>query len=267
MSESEDRPIPASERRKTRSRESGTLPVRRAVVGLSGVLGGVLGLAATDMAGALTQMLRSGLQGAAHTSVVGNGTEAGAAPLSAAELGTAVVAVLGLAWPVLLGGVLGAVAGTLAQTAGVIAWNRPRTGMGQRLAGMAGPGAAARVLGGLSWTVLGSGGAALALAAQWPTVASLPQMPLAAGIRAGSQVCLLTALTAFALLAAMAIVDVVTARFHWTRQLAMTTQEAREEQRQSDGDPNVRVRRKRAAARLRGVLPRSGKEPMKGAAC
>jgi flagellar biosynthesis protein FlhB len=132
---------------------------------------------------------------------------------------------------------------------------------------MAGPGAAGRVLGGVGWIVLGSGGAALALAAQWSIVASLPQIPLAAGIRQGAQVCLLTALTAFGVLAVLAIVDVLAARFRWTSQLAMTTQEAREEQRQSDGDPNVRVRRKRAAARLRGVLPNQGKEPMKGAAC
>lgn len=235
-----DRPVPASERRLLRVRERGMMPVRRAPVALAGLCGGAVGVVASGavehLAGAMRAVLHSGL-----------------APTPVDDAGAVMASIIGgvaaAAWPVCAGGVLGAVLGALAQTGGVLAWNRPRGTMGARLRAMSGPGALGRACAGLAWAVCALGTAGVAVWVQWADIARLPREPMSHAVPSGVRIAAATVLTVGVVLAVLAVVDALLARAAWQRSLAMTPQDARDEQRATDGDPAARARRQRTARR------------------
>lgn len=251
MSE-DDRSIPASERRLLRARERGMMPVRRAPIALAGVLGAALGMAASGGVQSLATMLQRALgEGLAPTAIVD-------AP---GQVRALVVHVLVASWPALLGGVLGAVLGTVAQTNGVLSWHRPRGSVGARLLAMSGPSGWGRATAALGWAIAAFSSAGVAIWMQWPQVARLPHLPLDRAVGSGLRVTLIAACAAFGALAGLAVVDALWARARWLRSLAMTPQDVREEQRSTDGDPLARDRRRRAARQaLRAMTARSAPE-------
>lgn len=243
MSE-DDRPIPASERRLLRARERGMMPVRRAPVALCGVLGGAFAAAASGGAERLVRGVRTALDMGLEPAPIADATDV---------MGAIVWGVLAAVWPVCAGGMLGAVLGALAQTGGVLAWNRPRGSMGTRLQAMSGPGAWGRGAAGLLWAVVAIGVAGTAVWVQWADVAHLPRAPLGAAIGSGARIALTAAAMAAGALAVLAVIDALWARAAWHRSLAMTPQDAREEQRATDGDPTARAQRQRAARQWKRV--------------
>lgn len=239
---SDERPIPASERRLARARERGTVPVRRVPVALCGVLGAALGFAAAGMPSALVQLVSDGLRHAATR---------GAPLRGASELSVLAWSVLELSWPVFAGGLVGVVAGTVAQSGGVLTWTRPRASVSARVASMSGPGAWGRAIAGLIWVGAAGGAAALVVRSQWHLIAALPQAPLLDGVNAAARVLLGAALAAFAALAAIAVIDGVWSRWRWRQQMAMSPHEAREEQLAADGRSRFTGFRRRAKVATR----------------
>jgi flagellar biosynthesis protein FlhB len=242
---SEERSIPASERRLLRARERGMAPVRRAPIALAGVLGGALGAAVAWWQGGLTE-------GLAATLGAGLGVDAVRDP---AEPFIALIGgVLRVAWPAMAGGVAGAVLGAMAQTGGRLSWNRPRGSLGARLAGMSGAGAWGRAGGAVLWTSAAALGAGGVLRLEWAAVAALPRLPLERAVPACARVAVAAVAAAFALLAVLAVLDAAWARLRWQRSLALSPEDAREEARATDGDPNLRATRRRAARRALAAL-------------
>lgn len=263
----DDRSIPATERRLLQARQRGMMPVRRAPIALAGVAGGALGAAMSGGPNALLGMLERALGTGLSPSWAGAGGSIGAVSASGAvgaagDPGAQVAAIIGatlaVSWPVMAGGVVGAALGAAAQTGGMLSWNRPRGSLGARLLSMSGPGAWGRAASGLAWTLAAMATAGVALWSQWATIASLPNMPLAGAARASVGVASVAVLAAFASLAAIAIVDALLSRARWQRSLAMSPQEAREEQRATDGDPLVRNHRRRAARQALRALQAHG---------
>lgn len=245
----DDRSIPATERRLMQARQRGIMPVRRAPIALAGVAGGALGAAMSGGGNALLGMLERAL---------GTGLEPSEAGDPGAQIAAIIGATLAVAWPVMAGGVVGAALGAAAQTGGMLSWNRPRGSLGARLLSMSGPGAWGRAASGLAWTLAAMATAGVALWSQWATIASLPNMPLANAASVAFGVASVAVLATFASLAVIAIVDALLARARWQRSLAMSPQEAREEQRATDGDPLVRDRRRRSARQALRALQSRG---------
>jgi hypothetical protein len=163
-----------------------------------------------------------------------------------------VLGVLLAAWPALLGGVLGAVFGTLVQTG--FRLRAPGSGMRARLQAPAA--AAAGAVARLGWAIALGACAAVALAAQWKTLAALPAQPLVLALRGGAEVAVRTVLAALVAAVALAAVDLWWARRRWEHALRMTPEEAREERRAGEGDPALRTRRQTAARRMRATAAR-----------
>lgn len=242
---SDERSVPASERRLLRARERGMAPVRRAPIALAGVCGGAVGVAVAWWQGGMVEALADALGSGLSTSPVRDAGE----PMVALVGG-----VLRVTWPALVGGVMGAIVGAVAQTGGALRWNRPRGTLGARLANMSGAGAWGRAGSGLVWTVGAALGAGGVLRLQWSTLASLPLLPVERAATVAAGVVLDAAAAAFVVLAMIAVLDAAWARLRWQRSLALTPEDAREEARATDGDPAVRAARRRAARRALAAL-------------
>lgn len=265
MTEMDDRTIPAGERRLDRARTSGFAPVRRIPVALCGVVGGAIGALLADLPAHLVEQLRRSLEHAADASgAAGALAASGARDASSAASGIAtsvtsvVMGVLSAAWPALLGGVLGVLAGTLLQTGGALAWRRPSFDVAARLTQMSGPGAWGRAMSGLLGVVAALCVAGGVMAAEWSTLAGAARAPLAAGVAAVAGVVVRAVLAALVTLVALAAVDLWLARRRWRTQLAMTPTEAQEESRAAEGNPQTRQRRASAHRSLRRVRVQQG---------
>lgn len=241
MSDDGDRSIPAGDRRLARAREQGAVPVRRGLVALGGLAGAASASALFGTAGSLVALVRERL------ALAGTATTLDAAGEMAALVGDAMIA----AWPAMVGGVLGVLGATLAQTRGVLVWRRPSADLAARLRSMSSPRAAARALGGLVWVIAAAIAAGAALAWQWPLVAALPRMPLARAVGEATQVIVVVCASTLAALAVCALADMALARRAWRKGLALTPEAARQDERMHEGDPALRARRRRAA---RGLL-------------
>lgn len=226
------------------------VPVRRGVVALGGLTGAASASALSGTAGTLVALLRERL------SFAGTATTLDAAGEVAALVGDALIA----AWPAMVGGVLGALAVTLAQTRGVLVWRRPSADLAARLRSMSSPKAAARAFGGLVWVIAAAIAAGAALAWQWPLVAALPRMPLARAVGEATQVIVVVCASTLAALAVCALADLALARRAWRQGLALTPEDARQDERMQEGDPALRARRRRAARSLLRSM-RSGRAP------
>jgi flagellar biosynthesis protein FlhB len=254
MSEAE-RTIPAGERRIERMRATHGVPVRGTPIAIGALVGGALGVWAADVAGALGAAVRDALAQAGRAGPVDPAL--GAESVRALALGVAATA-----WPAMVGGVLGAALGALVQTGGRL--RAPGTGARVRLAAPAAAAAGAFVR--VGWAAVLAGAASAALVADWPRLAALPGLPLEDALRAAAGVA--TDAVAAALVAgcALAVVDVAWARWRWTQAMQMTPEEAREERRAAEGDPEVRGRRRAAARRMRVVPGNGNREVRRGRA-
>lgn len=91
-----------------------------------------------------------------------------------------------------------------------------------------------------------------ALQEELPALLDLTTVPVGVAMRRASGMALRLALQVCAGLVILAIADYFQSRFSLSREMRMTTQELKEEQRQQDGDPKLRARRLgRARAALR----------------
>jgi flagellar biosynthesis protein FlhB len=86
-----------------------------------------------------------------------------------------------------------------------------------------------------------------------PTLLGLTTVPVEVSLRRGASLSLSLALEVTAGLVLLAVVDYAQSRFSLGREMKMTTQELKEEQRQQDGDLRVKARR---LARARAALRR-----------
>lgn len=241
---SDDRTVPSGERRLERIRAERGVPVRRAPIAACALVGGALGAWAGDVHGRMLEVVRGGLAGAGSVIV----------PDGASAVREALLPVAGaIAVPVACG-IAGAALGAGAQTGfrlRAVAASPWRLRMpGAADAG----GAAART----AWAIAILLAAAAAVAVDWPRVASIPALPLAAALDAAAAVALDAVFAALGSCAALAIADVAVARWRWERGTMMTAAEAREERRASDGDPEAKQRRRHAARRIAGTV--RGKE-------
>ena len=241
---SEERNVASGERRLERIRAERGMPVRRAPIAACALVGGALGAWAGDVHGRMLSVVREGL--AASGSV--------ALPDGGATVRDTIVSV-GCATAIPLAcGAAGAAVGALSQTGfrvravGAAPWR-------VRVPGAAEAGGAfAR----MAWalTVMIAAGGAVALG--WQRIAAIPALPLAAGLDAAAAVALDAVLAALGACAALAIADVALARWRWERATRMTADEAREERRGAEGDPDTKQRRRHAARRIAGTV--RGKE-------
>lgn len=240
---SDERTVASGERRIERIRAEHGMPVRRAPIAAGALLGGALGAWAADIPARLLAVVRDGMAGAGSTASVDGGSEVRALVVSVAA-----ACALPLAC-----GAAGAVLGALAQTGG-------RLRMARGWGGARNPahGAGGGALGRLAWAAAVVAAASIAMAGGWPRLAAIPAMPLRDALGAASTVVLDTALAAVAACVAVAAADVALARWRWERGTRMSPEEAREEQRRTDGDPALRSRRRRAAQRNAG--PARGRE-------
>jgi hypothetical protein len=209
-------------------------------VAIGALVGGAAGVWMADVAGALGHGVRDGLANAGAVAAVDPS-------MGAAAVRAVANAVASAAWPAMVGGVLGAAVGALVQTGGRLrvpgAGARPR--MQSPMAAAAG--ATARI----GWAAVLGGAAAAALAADWPRVAVLPSLGLAAAVGAAGRIAMDVVAAALVAGCALAVADVALARWRWERALRMTPEEAREERRAAEGDPDARMRRRAAARRMR----------------
>ena len=238
---SDERTITPGERRVEGIRAERGMPVRRAPIAVGALVGGAAGAWASGVPAALVGTVRDGLAGA--------GTQAsidGPSHVRALVLAVAAACAVPLAC-----GVAGAVAGVVVQTGARLRWIRPSLAVR-----VPGRGAAGGSLGRLAWACAVLAASAAALAHGWPRLAALPAMPLHAALGAASRVVLDTVLAALAASIAVAAADVALARWRWARSVRMSPEEAREEQRRTDGDPALRARRRDAARRNAGTARR-----------
>lgn len=254
MSETE-RSIPAGERRLERIRATHGMPVRGMPVAIGALVGGALGVWAAGVVGVLGAAVRDGLSQAGSAGAVDPAM--GAESVRAIALGVAAAA-----WPAMVGGVLGAALGALVQTGGRL--RVPGSGARSRLAAPTTAAAGAFVR--IGWAAVLAGAASAALAADWPKLAALPRLPLEDALRTAAGIA--TDVVAAALVAgcALAVVDVAWARWRWTQAAQMTPEEAREERRAAEGDPDARGRRRAAARRMRVVPGNGNREVRRGRA-
>lgn len=247
---SDERVIPAGERRIERARATHGMPVRRAPIAVGALAIGALAAWGGQVPQALLALVRQRLAGAGDAAMPGSGNLA----LGEEALRSLVMDVASAAWPALLGGVVGAALGALLQTG--FRLRAPASGGRARLHSPAA--AAAGAVARLAWAIVLGAAAASAIAMDWPRVAAMPQMPLSAASDAAGRVVLDAVLAALGAGSVLAIADVALARWRWARALQMTPEEAREERRSTEADPAVRGRRQAAAQRLRAASAPAG---------
>lgn len=241
---SEDRSIPSGDRRLERIRSERGMPVRRAPIAACALVGGALGAWAGDVHGRLLEVVRSGLAEAGSVAVPD-----GAGSLRGALVSVAAAVALPLAC-----GIVGAALGAAVQTGFRI---RAVGGAPWRMR-VPGAGAAGGALVRAAWAVAVVLAAAGAVAVDWPRVASMPALPLAAALDAAAAIALDAVLAALGACAVLALADIAVARWRWERNTRMTPEEAREDRRGADGDPETKQRRRQAARRIAGTV--RGKE-------
>jgi flagellar biosynthetic protein FlhB len=195
------------------------------------------------------------------------GVLAGAHALAVADT-MAEVAWLGLlaVLPVAGGAALGAVAGALLQTRGLVsaAPMAPKLSKISPWGGLkrlAGPETAAELLRNL--VKLGLIGAVLwGALGDWSVLARALQLPPMALLAEAGQGAWQLFAAALAMLAPIALADLLWANWRHHRQMRMTRQDLREETRDSEGDPHVkgrlrRLREQRARRRMMAEVPRA----------
>ncbi len=228
-----DRDVLPGARRLDRIRDEFGAPVRSSPIGAFALVGGAIGLWWGGAAGSAVDLVARSLSSAG---AVGAGID------GAAGLREAIVASVRLAAPACVGAAAGAWLGSFVQGAG--RWRPRRRGRPGRPSVAAAGGAAARAL----WAVAMMGSAAAAVMLHAGRLAAMPAMPLRDGVQAAGAMVLDAVLAALASGAALAVADVMLARWRWARAARMSAAEAREERRLEDGDPSLRARR-RAAGR------------------
>ncbi|MBX9595549.1 MAG: EscU/YscU/HrcU family type III secretion system export apparatus switch protein [Roseomonas sp.] len=235
--EAGDKTEAATPRRLEKAREEGQVALSREVVGWSGLAAGTLAtmLVLPTIGADLMRAMRGALE-SAHTLGMAN------AAMTLFWWGGLVVL------PVATAVTLGAVAGTLAQTRGLVSAKAmaPRLNKISPWAGLkrlVGPEALMEfartlaklvIVGAALWHV-GSDLAALQASLHQPAAA----LPVAAG--AVAMRLMLAALLAFA---GIAVLDVLWVRFRFARQMRMSRQDLRDEAKESEGDPMLRARRR-----------------------
>jgi flagellar biosynthetic protein FlhB len=261
MAEQEDAPDPADRseaatpRRIERAREQGQVALSREATGFAALLfGSIAAMVALPTLGLdLLKAMRASLEGAHE--------------LGIAEAG-AVVATLA-AWlvaPVAAAVAIGAVAATLLQTRGTVS-ARPLAPRLEKLSPMAG---LKRLFGteGLAEFVRSLLKLALVGAVLWHAIGDPAALKETlhgnAGETLGTAWAYVLRLTAAALIAfaGIAVLDLLWTRFNHLRTLRMSRQELREEQKDSEGDPHIKARRRqlresRARNRMMAEVPRA----------
>lgn len=255
MADSEDRTQAGTERRRLRAREEGQAPLSREVVTASGLAAAtlVLAMAAPGVARSLAGRLQAML---AHPDIPAGEALRGA--------GSAfLLAVLPLVGAVL---VAGAVA-VLLQTGGLIhlkalqpdlARLSPRRGL-SRLFGLDNTAetlkalAKVGVLAWAAWRALSDAMPGLAMAVLWTPETLLDRLARDA---------LHLFLLVLGAQSLIALLDVAWVRFRFTRRLRMSTEEIKQEQKETDGDPRHKaklrqLRMARARRRMMAAVPKS----------
>jgi len=251
--DAEDRSETATPRRLERAREQGQVALSREAVGFAALTAACLAawLALPPLGAELLKAMR-GLLARAHE-----------VPMAEGVAGLGWLALLLIA-PVAGAAALGAVAATLLQTQGLVS-ARPLVPRPGKLSPMAGLkrlfGAEAAVeflrsllklalVGAALWTALGDP-AGLQAALHLPVAGMLQLAAAHAGRLA------IAALIAFAAIAAL---DLLWVRFRHLRQLRMSRQDLREEQKEAEGDPHLRAKRRqiresRSRSRMMAAVP------------
>ncbi|TCH97159.1 flagellar biosynthesis protein FlhB [Roseococcus sp. SYP-B2431] len=231
----EDRTEEPSPKRLRKAWEEGQVALSREAVGFATLMASALG-AALLMPGQI-RGLAAAMRGSFSRAHEMEPARAGAEWLGL---------FLGLAWPVAVAAILGAVVATLAQTRGAISLSQlvpslsklsPATGL-QRILG-------ADALLEFLKTVLKIGVVAAALwfvAADLPGLSAMLETPpseIFAAAGRGVARLVLTTLAAFALLAGL---DLLLVRHRHLERLRMSRQELKEEMKESEGDPQIKGR-------------------------
>ena len=255
MAESEDRTLPASERRRQRAREEGQAPVSRELVtacGLGGA-GVVLMLLAPAAAHHLAMLLRDMLTDADATPNqalrrAGQAILVGAAPFAAAAVIAGPVAVL-----LQTGFLLNAHA--LMPDLGRL---NPQRGL-KRVFGLDNSVEALKAvakLGVLAWAVWS------ALSSLWPAIpGSLLWTTSTLAVRIGRSLAFLAVLV-LAAQAGIALLDTGYTRWRFNQRLRMSREELKQETREADGDPRVKgrlkqIRQARARRRMMAAVAKA----------
>ncbi len=252
--ESEDRTEAATPRRLERAREEGNVPLSREAVGFASLAGATLAgaIALPPLGGEMLRMLRGLLAGAHRHDPFVVLRELGWGLLLAAA-------------PVAAGALLAAAAATLVQT-GFLLRAEALLPDPARLSPMA---ALKRLFSldsvvelGRTLVKLGLVGAALWRAVDLEALQQALHRPAGGLLEAAAREALrllLAALVVYALLGAM---DLVWVRFRHAQRLRMSREDLREEQRESEGDPLIRQRRRqiqmqRARRRMLAAVPKA----------
>ena len=253
-----DRSVAATPRRLTRAREQGDVPLSRELPILAGLASVTLVLAASGPGIARTLAVRLSLFLArAHMPGLAGGE----------GLYRAFLAMTGAAAPFVLAALLAGIAAVVLQTGFLVHGSAlqpelrrisPAAGLRRLLSpesaveGLKSLGKIA-VLAIATWQVLRHDLPALRLAPRWET-----QTLLAATSRA----VLHLLLAVLAIQAAIAVGDLLWVRFRHARRLRMTRQEIREEQKETEGDPKIKlrirqIRQQRARRRMLAAVPKA----------
>ena len=259
MADNEQKTYAPSDKRLEDARAKGDVPIaaemRHAVMFLAALLiVGSLGLAAVRRLVELATRLWS---------------EAGSltlTPASAPRMATGVFAwALGAIGPILLATCGMAVAGLVLQGRPSISWNRLSIKW-DRLSPMAG---AKRLFGKQAWVefakTLAKFGFVVGVLGivAWPSLAGLDRMTGSDAATIGSSAAMIVrqmVQTAALLVGALAVIDLVYQRRNWFAKMRMSLQELRDEQKESDGDPQIKARiraiaRQRAQRRMMAAVP------------
>jgi flagellar biosynthetic protein FlhB len=250
-----DRSEAATPRRIERAREEGQVALSREVAGFAALLLASLAafLVLPSLGIELLRALRAVLE-RAHALEMGD---------AAAALGW--LAVL-LVVPVAGAAALGAVAATLVQTRGLVAAAplAPKLAKISPWAGLKrlfGPEGLAEFV--RSLLKLGLVGVALWIALGDPAALQAAlHAPAGAMLQEASAAALRLVVAALVAFAAIAVLDLVWVRFRHLRMLRMSRQDLREEMKESEGDPQLRARRRqiresRARQRMMAAVPKA----------
>ncbi len=254
----EDRTLPATQRRLMRAREEGDVPMSRELPVLAGLVAATLVLAVNgpQIAHDLALRLRVFLMRADAPALAG---AAGLHRAFAALAGALAPVVL----PVLLAGLLAVVAQTgflLHSGALKPQPNRvsPLSGLRRLFSaesaveGVKSVGKIA-ILGGMTWQVMRGDFPQLRMASHWT-------LPALLGVTTRAVLHLLMAMLATQ--AVIAAADVLWVRFRHARKLRMTRQEIQDEQKETEGDPRIKlrirqIRQQRARRRMLAAVPKA----------
>lgn len=252
--EGDDRTEAPTQRRLERAREDGQVPLSREAVGFATLLAATIA-AALALPPLAIEWMRT-MRG-----LLASADPAGLAPAALAMLRAAGLALL----PVLAATAAGAVLATLAQTGGHLraAALKPDLARLNPLAALKrllGPEGLAELL--RTLVKLGVVGMALWQAVDLPVLQAALHLPpggLLRQVGRGALGLLVATLLAFALIA---VLDLLWVRFQHMRRLRMSRQDLREEQRDTEGDPQVkgrlrRLRESRARRRMLAAVPKA----------